>query len=242
MESDQIISSYGHVKEDVQKYYLVGENKTSVCPVPISSDGFTAKSFTSPAKLAEIYKIPEEFILTPAATWPHKNHIAVLHALKILKDRGRVVYWIATGAAQQYFNDVIEPLINEFGLNDQVQFTDIVSQEDLVGFYKTTSLVVIPTLYEAGSGPLVESMRFGIPVICSNVTTLPENINEPKYVFDPYNYEQMADMIERGLDDESYRKDNIANSKSRIEYYTNFNYKQPILDAYNKAIAFKQNK
>jgi len=242
LESDQVISSFEHVKKDVQKFFLVGDNKTSVCPVPVASNCFTAKNFTSFTKLAEIYNVPVEFILTPAASWQHKNHIGVLYALKILKDRGREVYWITTGVKQNYFHEVIAPKIKELGLSEQVQFTDIVSQEDLIGFYKATRLVVMPTLYEAGSGPLFESMRFGVPVICSNVTSLPESIDKPEYIFDPYNHEQMADMIERGLDDDDYRESNITNSKSRIDDYKKFNYKQPILEAYKKAILYKQSK
>lgn len=238
--SDQIISSFEHVKKDVQKYFLVGDNQTSVCPVPLSTEGFAAKTFSSFKKLVDIYNIPNEFILTPAATWPHKNHIGMLHALKILKDRERQVYWVTTGAKQEYYHKVIEPLIKKLDLSQQVQFTDIVSQEDLIGFYKTTKLVVMPTLYEAGSGPLFESMRFGVPVICSNVTSLPASIENPEFVFNPRNYGQIADMIELALDDDDYRKRNVKNSKSRLEYYSKFNYKLPILEAYQKAIENKK--
>ena len=48
----------------------------------------------------------------------------------------------------------------------------IVPEEDLIGLYKWASLVVIPTLYEAGSGPLYEAMKYSTPVICSNVTSV----------------------------------------------------------------------
>ncbi len=242
LRSDQVISSFAHVKTDVQKYFHVNDDQTSVCPVPVATECFTSNDYTRKEELTARYNMPEEFILTPAATWPHKNHLGVLHALKILKDKGRKVYWIATGVRQSHYKNVIAPTIEELGLTEQVQFTDIVSQEDLIGFYKTTRLVVMPTLYEAGSGPLFESMRFGVPVICSNVTSLPESIEDMSYVFDPHNYDQMAEMIERGLDDEAYRAKNVINSGERIDFYAKFNYYQPIIDAYNKAIAVKQQK
>lgn len=238
--SDQVISSFEHVKKDVQQYFLVGDNKTSVCPVPLSTEGFAAKSFSSFEKLVDIYNIPNEFILTPAASWPHKNHIGMLRTLKILKDRGRDIYWVTTGAKQDHYHEIIDPMIKELGLSQQVQFTDIISQEDLIGLYKVARLVVIPTLYEAGSGPLFESMRFEIPVICSNVTSLPDSIENPEFVFNPHNYEQIADMIELGLDDDDFRERNVKNSKSRLDYYSKFNYKLPILEAYKKAMENKK--
>lgn len=242
LESDQIISSFEHVKTDVQKFYSVRDDKTTICPVYFNTDGFYTKSYTSRSKLVEDFNIPDEFILTPAASWPHKNHIGVLNAMKILKDRGRDVFWVSTGAKQNYYFDEIEPKIKEFGLSNQVLFTDIISQENLIGLYKISKLVVIPTLYEAGSIPLFESMRFGVPVICSNVTSLPSTIGKHEYIFDPHNNEQLADMIERGLDDEDYRKNNISNSKSQIDYLSKINYESSILDAYKKALAYKQSK
>jgi len=238
--SDQVISSFEHVKEDVQKFFSIGDDKTSICPVYFNTHGFYTENYTSKGKLKAKFNVPDDFILTPAASWPHKNHIGVLNALKILKDKGRRVFWVSTGAKQDYFNNVLQPKIKEYGLSEQVLFTDIISQEDLLGFYHTTKLVVIPTLYEAGSIPLFESMRFSIPVICSDVTSLPETIDNPEFVFDPHNHQQIADMIEQGMDDEEYRKRNVDNSKIRIEKFEKFDYRGSILDAYKKAIAYKK--
>jgi glycosyltransferase involved in cell wall biosynthesis len=240
LESDQVISSFNHVKDDVQKYFGVGEDQTSVCPVPVNLNCFTTDKFTSEEVLKEKYNLSEEFVLTPAATWPHKNHVGVLNALRILKEQGRIVHWIATGFKQTFFDEVIAGKIEEFGLADQVLFTDVVSEEDLIGLYKIATLVVMPTLYEAGSGPLFESMRYNVPVICSNVTSLPETIGNEAYVFDPYDHKQMAEMIMKGLENDEYRKVNQINSKARLDYYAQFDYKQPIIEAYSKAIAQKR--
>ena len=67
----------------------------------------------------------------------------------------------------------------------------------------------MPTLYEAGSFPLMESILMGIPVVCSNVTSLPETIGDNQFVFDPNNINDIAEKIIKIWDDENYRADNL---------------------------------
>jgi glycosyltransferase involved in cell wall biosynthesis len=78
-------------------------------------------------------------------------------------------------------------------------------------------LVVIPTLYEAGSFPLLEAMSLQAPVICSSVTSLPETIGDTRFVFDPLDIEKMASLIIELLDDSELRATNIVNGKQRIK-------------------------
>jgi glycosyltransferase involved in cell wall biosynthesis len=81
----------------------------------------------------------------------------------------------------------------------------------LLWLYRNAALVVIPTEYEAGSYPLLEAMMLGAPVICSNVTSLPDAIEDKRFVFDPYDENALAALIQSMLANEPLRADNIAN-------------------------------
>lgn len=240
-EADRIIVSYDHVKEDVGKYFKEEAAKTSVCPVPLRDDWITVGP-TDKSILKEKYKIPEKFILTPAATWQHKNHLAVLEALSILKCEGLNVFWIATGLKTPHY-ETIEKRINELNLENQVLFTDVVSDSDLKGFYLMAGLVVIPTFYEAGSGPLIEAMRYEIPVICSNVTSLPGVIGNHEFIFKPDNIAELATLIRKGLTDNDFIRRNKENSKKQTELLRNINYTEPFVKAFKETIeGFKMKK
>lgn len=234
-ESDHVIVSYEHVKADLLKYFRDVRMDISVCPVPMDEDWVSGKPATGIRELMEKYSIPGQIILTPAATWEHKNHLAVLEALRILRDEGLKIFWVSTGNKTAFYN-ILRKRIDELDLNDQVLFTGVVPDEDLVGLYKMASLVVIPTLYEAGSGPLYEAMRYGSPVICSNTTSLPDTIAETEFVFNPGNPNQIAGFIRKGLTDESFVLRNKANSEKRITYFRNLNYAPAFLEAYKKSI------
>lgn len=239
-ETDHVIVSYNHVKKDLIKYFPIESDKINVCPVPVNEDWVSDNLGTSFDELKQKYNIPDEFILTPAATWEHKNHNAVIEALLILRKEGRKVFWVATGNKTKYYEKIKEK-IAEFNLSDQVLFTGIVPDLDLKGLYKSTRLVVIPTLYEAGSGPLFEAMRYQTPVICSNVTSLPDTIGDNQFVFNPYDYEQIALLIKKSLTDVNFINENKQNSEKSISKISNQNFSLEFIHAYRSAISTKRN-
>ncbi|HLN53764.1 MAG TPA: glycosyltransferase family 1 protein [Lentimicrobium sp.] len=233
-EADHIIVSFNHVKNDIDKYYKEEKEKTSVCPVPLIDDWISSEP-TSYEVLKKKYHITGTFILTPAATWQHKNHLAVLEALSILRSEGLNLFWIATGNKTSYF-ETINKRISELKLEDQVIFPGIVPDQDLKGLYYSTSLVVIPTFYEAGSGPLVEAMRYGVPVICSNVTSLPEMIGNPEFIFNPYNSLELASLIKQAVTDDDFVNRNLENSKKQIDLFRSMNYIKPFVKVYTETL------
>jgi glycosyltransferase involved in cell wall biosynthesis len=177
----------------------------------------------------------KEYLLYPAATWRHKNHSALIKALKKIREEGNEVDLVCTGNKTEYFKTV-QSLVHELNLSEAVHFLGIVSEEDLIGLYKNSSLVVIPTLYEAGSGPLYEAMRYGVPVICSNVTSLPETMGNSEFIFNPNNSEEMLTRIKQGLYDEEFRKRNVQNSHDRMKDLENNNYCDCFQKTYKKLL------
>ena len=240
-ESNQIIVSFKHVKEDVIKYFGLNDEQISICPPPFHEEWFVNKKATPSNELISKYKLRDKFILYPAATWKHKNHVTLFRALSLLKEKNFLIQLICTGNQTNYSSDLIIEA-ERLSIKDQVKFLGIVSEEDLVGLYKVTSLVVIPTTYEAGSGPLYEAMRYGAPVICSNVTSLPDAMGNNDFTFDPNNHQRIANLIINVMTDEDFRKRNIDNSKSRIEYFKKQDYVSNFVDAYKKAIQHKKEK
>lgn len=216
-ESDHIIVSFKHVKDDIIKFFSIEESKISICPVPLSNwcNGGVG---TTQLELLEKQRLPDIFILNPASITRHKNQKQLFQAIRILKQRGIVVTLACTGKTDftnSYYIELLQ-LINDLDINQEIVFTGLVSTDDLIGLYKTARMVVIPTLYEAGSGPLFEAMNYGAVVICSNVTSLPESIGNMDFVFDPNNPNEMAKLIEKGMFDERFRKLNIENSIKRM--------------------------
>ncbi len=223
-ESQHIVVSYSHVKDDIIKYFRIKKQKISVCTPPDTEDWNYKEPEIEWKEVQEKYGIRIPYFLTPAATWPHKNHMAVLKAMKILLPDNPDLFWVATGKKSNYFEKTLKPAIQEFGLEKHVLFTGMVTDEELYIIYQNARMVVIPTLYEAGSGPLFESMRFGIPVICSHATTLPEHMGNNKFVFDPNDIDQLAEKMLLLWKDGPFRDENIKHIRERYNYFAQLDY------------------
>lgn len=231
-ESNHIIVSFNHIKNDLLKFFDVKESKISICPPPFADDWFLSDKYTSEETLSKKYELSNRFLLYPAATWKHKNHINLIKAMAKLIEDYLDLQLICTGNKTVY-HQIIKEEIRKLNLEGNVNFLGIVPEEDLIGLYKSASLVVIPTLYEAGSGPLYEAMRYSAPVICSNVTSLPDTMNNDKFLFDPNSIDEMLSLIRKISTDEEFRKENLDNSKKRMDELRSENYADRFLYVYN---------
>ncbi len=203
--ADAVIVSYEHVKKDIINFFSKSGDQVHTVLLDMQ-DLWFSKVKTRNNSLLKKYDLPLNFLLYPASSWKHKNHLNLIKAIKHLNNPE--INLICTGHPTDHFTDKILPFIKEEGLNSKIRFLGIVTDEELYELYQTCRAVVVPTLYEAGSFPLMESILMGIPVICSNVTSLPETIGDDQFVFDPWNINDMANKINKVWADESYRNEN----------------------------------
>jgi glycosyltransferase involved in cell wall biosynthesis len=211
--SERVIVSFGHVKEDIREFYNIASEKIDVCPI-----GMPVPQQVDQGRFEEIrrkYYLAERYLLYPANTWRHKNHIGLLRALKLVHDNYEMkIPLVCTGHKEDYYSE-IKTVSKELQLDQFVHFTGYIPEEDMALILKNATLVVIPTLYEAGSFPLMEAMANEVPVICSRVTSLPDTMGDPKFLFEPNNVAETAEKIAGILQDDKLLEENRENSRKR---------------------------
>jgi glycosyltransferase involved in cell wall biosynthesis len=148
--------------------------------------------------------LPEHFLLYPAQTWPHKNHLRMLEAIDLLRAEGVRIDVVCTGRINPHF-DVIQRRVRELDLVDQVQFLGYVATEELTSLYRRATALVFPSLFEGWGLPVVEAFALGLPVASSNATVLPEVTGGAALLFDPTDARAIADAIVRIWTDEPLR-------------------------------------
>lgn len=238
--ASSVIVSFDHVKQDLIKYFNLPESKVFVCPLPYNQIKLASPTEHEASKYAEKYDNLECFILYPAQTWQHKNHLSLIKAIELIKaQHQRSINLICTGKKNSFFNEAIEKYLINSPISKQIQFMDIVPETELYWLYKKCALVVVPTLYEAGSFPLLEAMSLDVPVICSSVTSLPETIGDSRFVFDPLDINEMSQLILAMLKSAQLRQDNIKNSQDRIKKLSEVNSFKFIYDAWCKSLSKK---
>ena len=147
---------------------------------------------TSWATVQARYSLPSEFFYYPGASWPHKNHRVLLEALASLRDRhGLTPPLVLTGAAVESAVD-LEAMGRELGLEDQVKHLGYLPEADVPALYGLSRATVFPSLFEGFGIPVVEAMRAGSPVLCSNAASLPEVAGDAAVYFDPTRSDELC--------------------------------------------------
>jgi len=140
----------------------------------------------------------------PAAAWPHKNHIGLLRALALLRDRGLHVNLMLTGADAGSVD--VRGLVQSFGLQDRVMILGYLERDEYEEVLSGASGMIVPTLFENASFPVWEAFSHAIPVAASNVCGIPEQSGGAALLFDPRDTEAIASAITALLADNWQRK------------------------------------
>ncbi len=193
-------------KNDVIKQYDISPEKVYVIPFAASTDIYEPISTEGLRRVQDAHRLPQAFAFYPAQTWAHKNHIRLLEALALLRDRDRLrVHLVCTGALNDFW-PAIARRIDELGIADQVRFLGFVSQADLRALYHLAQFVVIPSLFEGGGFPLMEAFREAVPVASSTATSLAEYAGDAALLFDPTSVESIAETLRRMATDAGLRR------------------------------------
>ena len=110
--------------------------------------------------------------------------------------------------------------LKAYDLQRDVLILGYVPAEALPALYHAASLLVYPSLFEGFGIPLVEAMSCGCPIVCSNVTSLPELAGDAAVLVNPYDIEGLADAMWRVLSDPDLRADLAAKGLARARHFS----------------------
>jgi glycosyltransferase involved in cell wall biosynthesis len=194
----QVVESYG----DALKAKVL---PLSFLPAPYVLQHDRTQDFSS---IRTKYGLPESYVFYPAQFWEHKNHHRLVAAIKLLKDKGIVVNAVFVGAAKNNYERVCK-MVEDSGLREQVKMLGYVPDDDIVGLYKNARALVMPTFFGPTNIPPLEAFYLGVPVACSGIYAMPEQLGNAALLFDPKSVEDIAEKVDTLWTDARVRKELI---------------------------------
>lgn len=163
---------------------------------------------------------PQQYLLYPANFWKHKNHEMLLTAFGIASKNGLAsdVKLVCTGAGSARLSSLTDAA-HMMGLGERIVFPGYLTDAELAMLMANASGVIFPSLYEGFGLPVVEAMAAGIPVACSNLTSLPEVVGEAAILFNPRIPTQIAEAIISLQNDKKLCKRLIDAGKERAKLF-----------------------
>ena len=206
-------------KQDIIRCYGVPAAKVAV--IPRSST--MARAEISPQRKGEVAaeaRLPERFMLYPAMTFPHKNHLRLFQAMAMLKDRkGIRLELVCTGRPYGPFHPQLTEAVVRLGLQDQVRFLGVVSDELLAVCYDRARFIVFPSLLEGHSQALLEALWRRRPIVAASQSSIPETVGAAGLLFDGADPEDIARAIDRAWSDDGLMQDLAARTEGSFDRY-----------------------
>jgi glycosyltransferase involved in cell wall biosynthesis len=212
-----VVVGSGWVKRDVAAHYGIAEEKIQVIPWAAPTQALAAPTPEEIARIRARHGLERPFFYYPAMTWPHKNHLRLLEAFAGFRAAGGPdMDLVCTGFKRPDFWPAIEARIRELGLERRALFPGMLPREEIRGVYRAATAVIVPTLFEAASGPVFEAWAEGVPVACSTVTSLPEQVGDAAILFDPCSVEAMRAALCALASDAALRERLAAAGRRRL--------------------------
>ncbi len=239
--SEFILCESNYVKNDIIKFLNISQQKIKVLPSPPTNKFLEFKYNEKKAKeVIKKYNLPNKYIFYPAQYWYHKNHLNLIRAFNLLSKKYPELYLIFTGAKKDNFF-YLEKEIKKLNLEDKVFHLGYVDYEDLPYLYKLSLMLVMPSLFESISIPVYEAFSLKVPVCCSNVVALPEQVGDAALLFNPYSVEDIAEKIETYLKDEHLMESKALKGFEKIKNFDFMSYKINLISILEEAYENKHN-
>jgi glycosyltransferase involved in cell wall biosynthesis len=207
------------VKNDIVQQYGVDASRIQVIYWGAPTEVHASPSITSIEATLKKYSVLQPFVLFPAMTRPHKNHLGLLDALAELRDRRALALNLVCTGYQNDFWPVIEERMKRLRLETQVKFTGMVSAQELRALYRACEFVVFPSLFEGAGMPVLEAWQDNAPVACSAVTSLPELAGDAARLFD-LSVESIATALAEMHTSAALREDLRARGRRRLQDFS----------------------
>jgi glycosyltransferase involved in cell wall biosynthesis len=218
--AEMVVAMTSWGKRDLIDRYGLPDAK--VCVVPWGSVlwEYPTPSARDLDEMRARMSLPDQFLLYPAQTWPHKNHETLLEALALIRDREDLaIPLVCPGKLNHHFGR-IQDRLRELRLEATTRFPGFVSPLELRALYDQARALVFPSRFEGWGLPVCEAFSAGVPVACSSATSLPDLVGDAGLLFDPDDPGEIADRVLRLWRDPVLRSTLAERGRRRGEIFS----------------------
>lgn len=200
-------------KQDIISTLRVPKEKITVtfpAPLPVvaTTTGSIPRTITKP------------YVLYVGAAYPHKNLDNLLAAWSALPESTKAAYQLVLAGKDTYFYQRLRTEHAALITNGNVVTTGYVDDATLAALYQKAALFVFPSLYEGFGIPPLEALTYGVPVLSSNASCLPEILGSAAAYFDPEDSTAISTAIHSAIFNKNNREITLASAKNVLARYS----------------------
>ncbi len=207
--SKYIISISNSTTEDIVRHYPFAKNKVKTVHLGPDDKIYNknlSKEYIS--KTLKNYRISKNYIVFLSTLKPSKNIEGLIEAFSTVRKHHSVQ--LVIGGKKGWMYNSIFKKVKEMSLENDVIFTDWLPDKERAAVMAGAKIFVLPSFWEGFGIDVLNAFSCGIPVIVSNVASLPEVAGKGGLYADPNKTAEIADRIENVLNMSSSEYNNLV--------------------------------
>lgn len=215
-QADVIIAISKNTKQDLINRYQLEPKKIKVIPPGISEKFFEPIDPGQIDTVKKKYLLPPRYLFTLGNLEPRKNITTLIQAFEKMKPSDCRLL-IAGGRGWKYRQ--LYQQWRRSPARDRIVFLGYVDAADKPALYRLATMFVYPSIYEGFGLPPIEAMAAGTPVITSFGSSLPEAVGDAALMVDPYNVEELTQVMQQLADDQGLAAELVKRGKQRSQSF-----------------------
>ena len=215
--ANHIISDSENTRQDIIRRF--GTSQAKITTVLLSAFEHS-KQMRSDNEVREKYHLPERFVLYVGTLEPRKNVDGLVYSYAGLDKGLREKYPLVLAGRRGWHYEAIDEAIRKSGLGKTIIETGYLEDGDLPAIYKMATAFAYPSWYEGFGLPPLEAMGYGVPVVTSNTSSLPEVVGDSAFLVDPSDEKELTQALEKLLTSGKLREKLILQGKRQAEKFS----------------------
>ena len=211
----------------------VERSKVRIVPCGVDDPGVAVDEELRARVLARLDLVDRPFVLYPAITYPHKNHVTLVAAFAALAADRPTLRLVLTGGASSA-EAMVGAAVEAHGLSGVVVRTGRIPEAELDVLYRSAMVMAFPSRYEGFGLPVLEAMARGCPVVASDVGGLPLVAGDAAVLVDPLDVAGWSSALASVLDDTSRRSVLVRRGLDRARTFSWPASASALLDVYRE--------
>lgn len=218
-EASRIATVSEYSKTDISKNYGIDPTKIDVVYNGINSF-FKPIDRLDQQKTREKLSGGKDYFISVGSIHPRKNIANLIKAFALFKKESASDLKLVLAGPNYWGLSDIEKAKDESGCAEDIIFTGRLSDEDLALVLGSAFALTFIPYFEGFGIPLIEAMEVQVPIITSNVTSLPEIAGEAALLVDPHEVNSIKNAMLRIYKEESLRIDLIAKGNTQKQKFS----------------------
>ena len=213
--TDRVLADSESTRDDLIAHFGTPPEKVQVLYCGVGTRFHPEKEPGEQERLRDKYNIESPYVLSVGTLQPRKNYVRLIKAFANLPLTNLPL--VIAGGQGWLYEDVFAEAEKH---GDCVRVLGFVDDADLPALLRNATLFAFPSLYEGFGLPVLEAMACGVPVVCSNASSLPEVAGDAALTIDPLDADALAEAMSRALADAALRKEMIDRGLAQAARFT----------------------